>query len=184
MLDAMTEKITKDEVVELIEMLRESCVGFHADARRAVGMWYSILCHYTRNEVLSAAKHIAQNTDNVPTHRGIKQVIDGRRKREKFSEMSAEGSRQIKAANDSFANVPGNNRAEQVIFITGECAAEQWRYGDRENDFLNSRLIDAKKHGFEFSGVDYSLVRVSPGYDSDWFTNIARQANSLPEGIY
>lgn len=165
--------MTQEETYKMIEILRASCIGFHVDPKKGTPVWHEILKPFTNKEAWNAAKHIMENTDSVPTHRGIKMVCIGNRRREANQTFSAEGARQMKAAADSFSNVPGETMAEKRLFIVAERCAEHWRTGETDNDFWNSKLLAAQKIGFEFFGIDYSKVTVSAGYDFSWFDELA-----------
>lgn len=168
--------MTKNEVTEFIRTIKASTVGFSVDPERASGAWFKILGQYTKREAWEAVEHILTHTDSAPTAHSIKQRIGNMRYRERKEHEVSQGEEWRRSSDESFRGISGRNRSEQIIFVCAQQAAKHWIGGEHDNDFFNSRLLDARKLGHEFEGVDYSQVRVSAGYDCGWFSKIAMEA--------
>lgn len=156
--------MTKEQIHNLIEMLRASVPGFNVHAERATDIWHSVLEPYSRDEVWIAVKHITAHTDGTPTPKTIKSMCDSNRRRERHEKMLLDGEKQLSDAARTFEGIPGRTRAENVAYIQGEQSARHWIAGLRDNDYHNDKILAAKKLGFVFEGVDYSQVNVSHDY--------------------
>lgn len=165
--------MNKEEILEMIRTIKASTIGFNLDPERACGAWFKILGQYTRREAWDAISHILGNSDRVPTAHMIRDQIGAQRYRDRKESESRNHDKWKRDAVSSFDGIPGANRGEQIAYICGQQSAKHWIDGERDNDFYNSRLLDARKIGIEFEGVDYSQVHVSNGYECKWFNNMA-----------
>lgn len=142
--------MSRDEIRNMIEFMNASIQKFSIDPDRSHVSWHKILGKYSRNEAFEAIEYFMSYTDRAPTPDGLKGYIDRKRREAKQTEENLRGDAWQRKANESFNGVPGKNRAEQIIFVVGERAAEHYKRGETDNDYLNDRILDAKRCGFDF----------------------------------
>lgn len=154
----------KPEIYKMLEMMVASIHGFNLQPDRAVGIWHHSMSKYTKEEAWAAINSIVGGSDVRLTPSLIAGHCASTRHKNRQYEANTERSRWQDAADRSFVGVPGKNRKEQVIYVQAQRAAEHWIAGETDNDYFNSKLLDAMAIGFVFDSVDYSMVNVSPDY--------------------
>ena len=166
--------MNRDEAHGLLNYIRQTANDFYIVPETASKSWAKALEQYTRNECMDAVDYIVANSDRSPTVSSIRAQIERIRYNRRTERENAYRSNLERVADKSFAGVPGETPYEQRIYVCADQAAKHWRGGEHDNDFFNARLLDAKKCGFKFEGVDYSKVKVSKNYDDNWFSRLAR----------
>lgn len=167
--------MTHDDALDVLTYLKSTVHGFFLIPSATASSWHKKLSQYSKVEAIEACDYIV-GEGLVPNVKAIAEYCERQRYEERRRVDAMQGDNWRRAADESFRGIPGRNRSEQIIFACGQQAAKHWIEGDRDNDFFNSRLLDARNIGHEFEGIDYSQVRVSAGYDCNWFNKIAMES--------
>ena len=159
--------MNKEQTIYVLEHLKGTKVGVNMDPQKAWQSWSRKLEMYTEDEVWDALTYLEDNTA-PEKHRlvfgdatAIRAACDRFRHAREKAEKDRQDKEWIRNANESFRNIPGENRTEQVIYIQAQRSAEHWRNGETDNDYYNYKLEQAQELGFEFEGVDYTKIENS-----------------------
>ena len=156
--------MNKQEAHNLIEWLRNAQHDFFVKPEAASGLWADTLKRYTPIDAIDACQSIISSGGDVHTPHTIKAHCDRIRHEREQHERSIEDNRKYASASESFANVPGETRAQKILYVCAERASKRIS-DDYDNEFFGALLNKAKQAGITFDNVDYERIK---NHTNDW----------------